>query len=79
MGPSRNQEGSLEECLGEEGLASVFSVTNWRMLLIGQKHTMFNLHTDNGAGAPQHGLSAKETALITSDHGIMRSLIIKWP
>ena len=42
-----NQEGSLEECLGEEGLASIFAVTNWRMILIGQTHTMFNLHTDN--------------------------------
>ena len=25
-----NQEYNLEQCLGEEGLASVFSVTNWR-------------------------------------------------
>jgi hypothetical protein len=82
-----NQEYNLEQCLGEEGLASVFAVTNWRyvrshyyhgscskygtiwvssslqsscitheprnarcdcrMILIGQTHTMFNLHTDN--------------------------------
>jgi hypothetical protein len=25
-----NQEYNLEQCLGEEGLASVFAVTNWR-------------------------------------------------
>ena len=27
---------------------------------------------------PQHGLSSKNTALITSDYGVMRSLSIKW-
>ena len=42
-----NQEGALSECLGEDGLASVFAMTNWRMILIGQRHTMFSLHTDN--------------------------------
>jgi hypothetical protein len=42
-----NQEGALSECFGEEGLASVFAMTNWRMILVGQKYTMFNLHTDN--------------------------------
>ena len=26
-----------------------------------------------------HGLSSKKTALITSDHGVMRSLLSKWP
>ena len=29
--------------------------------------------------SPQHGLSSKKTALITSDCGTMRSLGIKWP
>ena len=28
--------------------------------------------------APQHGLSSKNMALITSDYGKMRSLSIKW-
>ena len=28
--------------------------------------------------SPQHGLSAKKTALISSDYGRMRSLRIKW-
>ena len=27
-----NQEYNLEQCLGEEGLASVFAVTNWRYI-----------------------------------------------
>ena len=32
-----------------------------------------------GCGTPQHGLSSKKMALITSDYDIMRSLSIKWP
>ena len=30
-------------------------------------------------GTPQHGLSSKNMALITSDDGVMRSLSIRWP
>ena len=32
-----------------------------------------------GAGSPQHGLSSKKTARITSDCGEICSLRIKWP
>ena len=33
----------------------------------------------SGAGTPQHGLSSKKMALMTSDYGIMSCLSIKWP
>ena len=33
----------------------------------------------NGAGTPQHGLHYKTMALITSECGLICSLIIKWP
>ena len=41
--------------------------------------TLMAIKSGSGAGTPQHGLSSKKMAPISSDYGVVCSLRIKWP
>ena len=62
----------------DDSIAMMQAVYRGRHLRHSERIAQLDKASEQVQATPQHGLSSKKMAPITSDYGIMRSLSIKW-